>query len=399
MASASGNPKVFVVTPSLNQGGFIRATIESVLAQDYPNLAYFVADGGSTDDTLEILKSYGDRVRWVSGPDGGQAAAVALAWQQTDASIVAWLNSDDTYLPGAVSAAVDYLVTHPDVAMVYGNAWYTDELGHFTQPYPTSRFDPSLLVQQCFICQPSAFLRRAALEVIGLPDKRLRYCMDYDLWIRLSRLFEVHHLDRFLATSRLHRNNKTLSQTREFYREIATMLQHHYGYVDANWLRGQTLHEWKAVAARLGFLPSFVRRWIVDRRVSWPLHHDGWAGRRTLVTVHPDGEGRVTLHCDNSLWPHRRSLRIKVTRNAATVARFRITDRGPFELTFRLPDAPNHPATVVLEASHAFTPILTGSAWDFRSLAFRVLDGGSKCGSTSEFPSAFAKGSNGTNPL
>ena len=108
-------PTVSIVTPSFNQGRFIRETIESVLSQDYPAIEYMVIDGGSTDETVSILKSYGNRIFWISEPDSGQSDAINKGWKRATGEILTWLNSDDVYLPGAIAKAADYLQRHPNV--------------------------------------------------------------------------------------------------------------------------------------------------------------------------------------------------------------------------------------------------------------------------------------------
>ena len=122
-------PLVTIVTPSYNQGQFIRATIDSVLTQDYPAVEYLVVDGGSTDGTIDILRSYGDRVRWTSGPDAGQTDAIHRGFAAATGKYIAWLNSDDVYLPGAISAAVAELEAHPGTGLLYGGAEFIDRDG------------------------------------------------------------------------------------------------------------------------------------------------------------------------------------------------------------------------------------------------------------------------------
>ncbi len=380
-AQAPGaRPKVFVVTPSFNQGRFLRETIDSVLRQDYPNLEYFVADGGSSDDSVEILRSYGDRVEWASGPDGGQSAAIAKAWGQSDAEIVAWLNSDDTYLEGAVSAAVDYLLTHPEMAMVYGRAWYTDAQGHRLEPYPTKPFDRAALAGECFICQPAAFVRREVFRVIALPDPSLRYCMDYDLWIRLSRYFRVGYFDRFLATSRLHPDTKTLGQRSGVFREIMEVARRHYSFVHRSWALGYVYYRWTRLAGRLWFLPMPIRRRLfglianrMQARLEGSPYEDGWVGRRTLVTVAPDETGRVTFDCESPFWPFRRRLRIRISCDGRLLATHSTRGPGRFTLTFQLPPEVERQPTVLLEANRSFVPFRYGISTDQRALSFKIL--------------------------
>jgi len=187
MTSQDDLPLVSIITPSLNQGRFIRGTIESVLSQDFPRLEYIVMDGGSTDDTLEILRSYSGRLIWNSAPDLGQAGAVNTGFRLAKGEILGWLNSDDTYHPGAVKAAVEHLATHPDTAVVYGEAYYIDEKNAVIGTYPTEDFSLDRMAEACLICQPTAFIRRAALNAVGLLDSTPRHRMDYDFWIRLSK--------------------------------------------------------------------------------------------------------------------------------------------------------------------------------------------------------------------
>jgi glycosyltransferase involved in cell wall biosynthesis len=236
-------PWVSIVTPSFQQAGFLRETLESVLGQGYPRLEYLVVDGGSTDGTVEILKEYQgrrpDRLRWISEPDRGQSDAVNKGLRHTRGEIVGWLSSDDLYEPGAIQKVVDAFGRAPAAGMLYGKARYIDELGHDIGPYPIlAPFDWHLLAHNCYICQPAAFVRRGALEDVGGLDPGLQYCMDYDLWIRLGRREEVAFLDEDLALSRLHREGKTLGSRRQVFREIIATVKRHYGYVSLAWAYG-----------------------------------------------------------------------------------------------------------------------------------------------------------------
>jgi glycosyltransferase involved in cell wall biosynthesis len=372
-------PTVFIVTPSFNQGRFLRATIESVLSQDYDRIEYFVADGGSTDDSVEILRSFGDRIRWRSGPDGGQAAAIARAWKESDAEIVAWLNSDDTYLPGAVSTAVDFLGRHPEHSMVYGSAWYTDEAGNPTGRFPTKPWDRTALAGECFVCQPTVFIRREVFRVIGYPDPGLRYCMDYDLWIRLSERFAVGQVDADLATWRLYPANKTFGERAGVFREIMRVCRKHYGFVHPAWILGHAEYRAAALMSAFNFLPARLRRFVIRRLTrhvehgfEWPVYADGWTAQRAVVAVAPDPEGRVVLHCDSPYWPFRRPLRVRVGYGDRTLAEKTVRRRGPFELRIVVP-ATEPSVNLLLEANRAFSPMRLGISSDSREIAFRVL--------------------------
>jgi glycosyltransferase involved in cell wall biosynthesis len=231
-----GLPLVTVVTPSLNQGRFIRETIESVLGQRYEAIEYVVIDGGSSDETIDILKDYGNRLTWVSEPDRGQASAVNKGWRGGRGGIVAYLNSDDTYLPGAVERAVSALRAAPDAGAVYGEGYHVDEAGRVLARYPTEPFNLDRLAETCFICQPTVFLRREVVERVGYLDETLQYCMDYDLWIRVGRVATFAQVSDFLATTRLHADTKTLGRRAQAHAEILCTVRQHFRYVPPSWV-------------------------------------------------------------------------------------------------------------------------------------------------------------------
>jgi hypothetical protein len=145
---------------------------------------------------------------------------------------VAYLNSDDVYLPGAVAHAVAALDGHPEAAAVYGEGYHVDERGAILERYPTEPFNADRLRETCFICQPTVFMRRDAVERVGYLDESLRYCMDYDLWIRLVRAGKVlSHVPRYLASTRLHADAKTLGQRGQAHAEILRVIYRHFGRV------------------------------------------------------------------------------------------------------------------------------------------------------------------------
>src|SRR5688572_25596277 len=149
-------PLVSIVTPSYNQGRYIEETIQSVLNQDYPNLEYLVLDGGSTDETLEILKRYEGRLVWISEKDRGQADAINKGFHLAKGRILGWLNSDDTYSPGAIRKVAQYFQTHRDVGLLYGEGYHVDTAGKIIERYNTEPFNFHRLGEICFICQPAA---------------------------------------------------------------------------------------------------------------------------------------------------------------------------------------------------------------------------------------------------
>ena len=235
MASRSA-PDVTVVTPSYQQAAFVEETILSVLGQTGVRIEYLVMDGGSTDGTLEILETYRSRLQYVSEKDKGQTDAINKGFERSVGRIIAFLNSDDTYLPGALAKAVQFLDEHLEFAMVYGEGYHVDAQGKFLERYYTEPFDFQRLAEICFICQPTVFLRREMLSSVGYLDSRLQYCMDYDYWIRIGKRYAVGYLPEYLATSRLHAGNKTLFQKVQVHREILSTIHFHYGRVPARWI-------------------------------------------------------------------------------------------------------------------------------------------------------------------
>ncbi len=236
----AGAPLVSIVTPVYNLAEYVEETVRSVLTQDYPRIEYIVMDGGSTDGTLEILSRYRDRLRVVSGPDQGAAHAINRGFRLCRGEIFAFLHADDTYLPGAVRAAAEYLAAHPDAGGVYGEAYWIAADGRRLERYPTREFDPQALAEECFICQPACFLRREVFEQAGMLDPRLHCSFDYDLWIRIARFSRLDYLRRPLANSRMRRESKTLGRRREVFRETLALLKRHYGYAPFCWVFSYT---------------------------------------------------------------------------------------------------------------------------------------------------------------
>lgn len=251
-------PLVSIITPSLGQGRFIRQTIESVISQDYPRLEYLVMDGGSTDDTLDILRSYGTRLIWRSAPDLGQADAVNAGFRLANGEILGWLNADDTYQPGAVTAAVEHLVAHHETAVVYGDAYYIDEQNAVIGIYPTEDFNLNRLAEACLICQPTAFIRRSAVESVGMLDPALHYCMDYDLWIRVGHRLRIDRINRFLANSRRYLETKSFAHREQLFQEIYTVVERSFGRVPPHWKACRSYY-------RLVDLSWPLARWVL-----WP---------------------------------------------------------------------------------------------------------------------------------
>lgn len=207
-------PRVSIVTPSYNQAQFLEETIRSVLLQGYPNLEYLVMDGGSTDGSVEILHKYEPWLaHWVSEPDRGQSHAINEGWDQSTGDVLAWINSDDLYLPGACQRAAHALVEDPDIGLVHGLCQFVDPAGRVIGQYASQPFDWARQLVSNGIAQPTVFLRRAAVEAAGHLDESLHYLMDYDLWLRVALSFNTQLLEAPQARFRRWPGAKTYTQS------------------------------------------------------------------------------------------------------------------------------------------------------------------------------------------
>jgi len=221
-------PLVSIVTPSYNQGRFIRETIESVLGQDYPNIEYWVIDGGSSDDTLAILHEFehDSRLHWVSEPDCGQSDAINKGLALCHGELFGWLNSDDRLLPGAVRRVVEAWLAG-GAAILYGRARLIDQHGHDLGycPAQSSRMSlKQILNMRYFLAQPATFAPIDAVRQVGGLDSALHYAMDLDLWIKLAERLPIRHVPCDLAQFRLHPGSKSTSLTSRFIADVATVL-------------------------------------------------------------------------------------------------------------------------------------------------------------------------------
>jgi glycosyltransferase involved in cell wall biosynthesis len=221
-------PLVTIVTPSYNQAEYLEATILSVLEQDYPHIEYFIMDGGSNDGSLEIIKKYASQLTgWVSEKDQGQTDAINKGFARASGEILAWLNSDDTYEPGAVRAAVEVLCHRPEVGMVYGEANYIDETGRVIGRFPAAQTGYTRLRRgYVHIPQQASFWRAELWKQVGPLDPSFYFAMDYDLWVRLARITSLLFLPgQVWANFRLHSSGKSVVADSRCWPE---MLRVHY---------------------------------------------------------------------------------------------------------------------------------------------------------------------------
>ncbi len=298
------NPSVFVVMPSYNQARFIRQAIDSVLHQGYEPLHLLVMDGGSADGTVEILRSYGNRLEFVSRKDRGQSDALNQGLARARGDIVCWLNSDDAFLPDALHMVADAFVRHPDAEFVYGKGWNVDENGRLLGDSGVLPFNLwKLIHHRNYIHQPSCFFRRSLLDKVGFIEEDLHYVMDWELWIRFGAYKGVF-VDRFLSCNRAYAQNKTQSGALRRWGEIRRMVRR---YTDRRlppvlWLY---LTETLLQEAR-------ARRLL--RPLAGPLHWLFWWGMtRELSGLHADGSLEPAFSFTVPNRPDARRLRLTLS--------------------------------------------------------------------------------------
>lgn len=234
-----------VAIPSYNQGRFLEHALTSVFKQDIP-VQVFVVDGGSVDNSLEVIEQFRDRLTgYRSHRDAGQAAAINEAIAKGRAKYVCWLNSDDWFLPGALSRMVAALEARPNAPMVYGRSWnYREDTGGrkavWVEPFSERR-----LALRCIISQPATLIRRNAWESVGGVDPALQMTMDYDLWWRLYKTAgPPTFIEDFLAVNRVHDATKTGNNRRLHYREAIDLVRRHHGTVPMKWWIAQPYAVW-----------------------------------------------------------------------------------------------------------------------------------------------------------
>lgn len=217
---------VSIITPSFNQSSFLEQTIESVLKQDHADIEYLVIDGGSTDGSIDIIKKYAPRLAyWTSEKDSGQADAINKGMARAKGEVVAWLNSDDTYLPGAVTAAVRTFEQNPDAVLVYADMLAVDEHG---QTFNTLRYRQLTLEDLLsfqIIGQPAVFMRRSAFEHAGGLDLSYHFLLDHHLWIRIAAQGRILHVPETWAAARYHAAAKNRAHAAAFGKEAFRILE------------------------------------------------------------------------------------------------------------------------------------------------------------------------------
>jgi glycosyltransferase involved in cell wall biosynthesis len=388
----ASEPLVSVVTPSYNQGHFIRATIESVLSQDYRNLEYIVMDGGSTDETAAIVREYGSRIVFVSKADRGQAHAINKGFGLAKGNVLAWLNSDDVFLPGAVGAGVRALGCNPDAGLVYGDGYLIDSAGNVTGRFPHTR-EPDLwrLVHLSdYILQQSVFFRREVLDDVGYLDESLHYGLDWDLLIRVGFKYRLAYVSQHLGCLREYAETKSSSGGAKRVRELHSMLRKHTALVlpPGSMVYGLETYSQLACGAIRRRTPRFLRpagdfleravRFTAGNVVGRTLLHaqglyaDGWAGK-TLLYMLRSGcrsvqiEGRVPEDVPQL---HEQSLQVECS--GRRIGRYPIGP-GVFGIKIEIPsDLADQPLRFRIVSRRSFVPSPFPWKGDRRRLAFQL---------------------------
>jgi glycosyltransferase involved in cell wall biosynthesis len=250
-------PLVSILTPSYNQGHFLEETIQSVLSQDYPNLEYLIVDGASRDGSVDIIQKHANRLAWwVSEPDHGQTDAINKGFNHARGEILAWINSDDTYLPGVVSKAVRCLADHPEAAMVYADANLIDETGQIIGQFPSRQTDlKHLLHGSVHIPQQTTFFRAAAWNQVAPLDPSFQFAMDYDLWVRLAKLAPLLYTPGLWANFRLHGQGKSVTMDDRCYPEMIRVYERERGtsisILSIRWLVRRIFFAWLPLRFRM----------------------------------------------------------------------------------------------------------------------------------------------------
>ncbi len=387
-------PLVSIVTPSLDQGRFIRSAIDSVLSQSYPRIEYLVMDGGSSDCTLEVLRSYGpeaplrrdgsraplrddgEHFSWLSKPDAGQSDAIRKGFARSRGEIMAWLNADDVLAPGAVARAVRELESSPEVGLVYGRGYILDEHGEQTGPFiGIEPFNLRRLLHGLdYVLQPAAFFRRSACQAAGGLDPDLCWAMDWDLWIRLAGVAEVSFVDQILAGSREWQATKTATGGWRRIRELRTLIKRHTG---RSWTPGIRLYALDTLRRQArSALPALAR--AVDSAVAFAsrriiegagVHADGWLGPRASLTV-PSRWGGFEVELEAHRLPPSGRFTVRFSVRGTDLGTWTVDEIGSRRLSFRLPEADQDPfVDVRVSSDFSFS-----SAGDRRKLSVRCLD-------------------------
>lgn len=247
-------PRIGMVTPSYNHAQFLKATIDSVLGQNCPTLHYLVQDGASTDGTPELLESFGNKLNWRSEPDTGQSQAINRGFDGVECDVMAYLNSDDVLLPGALAYVARYFAEHPDIDLIYGHRISIDRDGFEIGRAILPPHDDEVLKWADFVPQETLFWRRRVWDALNGIDESFRFAMDWDFLLRAQKEgFKLARVPRFLGCFRVHDEQKTSAISDVGAKEMDRLKRTHLGYVPAwaqtkqaikPYLMRHLIHQW-----------------------------------------------------------------------------------------------------------------------------------------------------------
>ena len=372
-------PFVTIVTPSFNQGRFIRQTIESVLAQDYPNLEYIIIDGGSTDETASVAAEYAGQLTFISEPDRGQSHAINKGFRLARGDVVSWLNSDDIILPGAVAHAVSAFERDPTLGAVYGEGYLINYDGAVTSRFPaTEPFNLwKLIYVSDYILQQTTYFRRSVLDDVGFLNEDLHWGLDWDFLIRIGKRYWIEYIPQYMGSLREYDAAKTFSGGRRRFRELTAIMRAHShkrfppGYVTYG------LDTYQRILGR--YLPFASWRNALTRKAhrtisrvlneSQGVYPDGWAAGR-VKWMFPAGRGRARLHGMLPGFPQLAEQSLEVFCNGAFAGQFGL-GFGDFAIEFDYegPDD-RSPSFIEVRASKTLVPKEHAMGDDGRPLAY-----------------------------
>ena len=403
-----------VVMPTLNQSAFLETAVRSVLKQDYSNVELIVVDGLSTDGTLELLvglqREYGKRLRWVSQKDTGPAQAINTALGLAQGDIIGWLNSDDMYAQGAVRRAVNFLKKQKSAQLVYGLAEHIDARGSFLGRYPTKApFTPaSQFSDGCFICQPTVFMRRTALEEVGLLDESIKTAFDFELWLRFFKRYpkQIGIVRQVQAYSRLHAACLTQKERRQVALDAMAVLSRHFKEVPLHWIwthvdelceqypfgsdKRPLMQQIETfVADAKAYLTANQLKTLVgelrsDRRLAVSkaglmatIQPDGWVSKGVFIKYQwiAKAPKAILVRC-NAPWPVAGKLHLKITLPNGVIQFNRIDAPDSFILRLEIPEVDKSGCMIwAIETRNGFVPAKHDrKSTDRRKLAFQILE-------------------------
>jgi glycosyltransferase involved in cell wall biosynthesis len=405
---------VSIIMPSMHQVRFLADSVRSVVDQSYHNVELVIVDGlssdGSQERIVELQIQYPKKVRWVSLQDSGPAQALNTAISMCSGDIIGWLNSDDLYATDAIAKAVTHFDKNPNHQMLYGLAQHVDAAGYPLGAYPTK--PPSTNIDEfangSFICQPTVFMRKAALDLIGPLDESLKTAFDFDLWLHFFKRFpgQIGLIRRIQASSRLHEACLTQRQRQTVALEGMRVLARHLNHVPLHWF--YTHVDEMCAAYPLGpnheplikQLETFIKaakpylagddlktladqlrsdyRLILSKPgLAVTVQPDGWASRAVSVKYRWEGKpaSAVLLSCVAN-WPVPGKMRLKVRPPSGEVLTSTIEVPDEFVLRLEVPPTDKSGAMIwSIDTAQSFVPSKhDATSTDNRRLSFRVLE-------------------------